>query len=248
MSIAFCAVGCGAVEAGAFNPEAGRGVAILTSSFSIAPDRREAGSAAKTPGYDKSEAVLNVEFGLTDWLATIVRPRFVSTRLAAPLGPSAHGLGATELGLQARILRSGGFVLAAQALARIPGGRRSPLYDRGGGGEARLMAGYGFEIAGSPVFAEAHVAVRRRDGGRQSEALIDTTLGWRPLAPLLLMAQSFTTIETSGPRRASWTKAQATLVWDYSAQWSISLAGFVTVQRRRAPAERGVIVGLWRRF
>lgn len=249
LSIPLCIVGAGEAMAGAFNPDFGRGVAILTTEFASAPPWRETrGRGATASGYRKSESTLHVEIGLADWLAAIVRPRLVATRLDAPLGTSDHGLGASEFGLQARILRSGGFVLAAQALARIPGGRRSPLYDRGGGGEARLMAGHGFDVGGKPAFAEAHVAWRRRDGGRMDEVLVDMTLGWRPLAPLLVMAQTFTTIETSGPRGAAWTRAQATLAYDVTAQWSVSIAGFVTVTRRRAPAARGWVVGLWRRF
>ena len=238
-----------AAQAGAFNPEAGRGLAILTSGFADAPAYRDAsGRLFKAPGYRKFETVLHVEYGLTPWLAAIARPRFVATRLEASPGVSDHGLGASEFGAQAQILRADRFVLAAQALARIPGGKRSPLYDRGGGGEARLMAGASFEIAGRPAFAEAHVAWRRRDGGRMDEMLIDATLGWRPAAPLLVMLQSFTTIETIGPRRAAWTKAQATIAWDVTADWSVSLAGFATVHARRAPRERGVVLGVWRRF
>ncbi len=238
-----------AAQAGAFNPEAGRGLAILTSGFADAPAYRDAsGRLFKAPGYRKFETVLHVEYGLTPWLAFIARPRFVATRLDASPALSDHGLGASEIGAQAQILRADRFVLAAQALARIPGGRRSPLYDRGGGGEARLMAGASFELAGRPAFAEAHVAWRRRDGGRKDEALIDATFGWRPFAPLMLMLQSFTTIETSGPRPANWTKAQASAVWDVNANWSVSLAGFATLHASRAPRERGLILGVWRRF
>lgn len=102
------------------------------------------------------------------------------------------------------------------------------------------MAGASFELAGRPAFAEAHVALRRRDGGRKDEALIDATLGWHPFAPLEPTLQSFTTIETSGPRPASWTKAQASAVWDVNANWSLSLAGFATlhVEPRAARARR----------
>lgn len=241
--------GLAAASAGAFNPDPGRGVAILTSSFADAPAWRDgAGRLFKAPGYGKFEASLHLEIGLTEWLAAIARPRFVATRTDAAPALSDHGPGASEFGAQAQILRSGGFVLAAQALARVPGGARSPLHDRRGGAEARLMAGSGFELAGRPAFAEAHVALRRRDGWRRNETLIDVTIGWRPRAPLLVMLQSFTTIETSGPRPALWTKAQATMVWDLDARWSISLAGFATLHARRAPRERGVALGLWRRF
>ncbi|MBL8589047.1 MAG: hypothetical protein JNK46_11010 [Methylobacteriaceae bacterium] len=236
-------------QAGAFNPSAGKGLAIVTSSFAAAPTYRDgAGRALRAPAYDKFEAVLHLEYGVPDWLAAIARPRIVATRLAAPLTARDSGLGVTELGAQAQLLRSERFVLAAQALARLPGGARSPLHDRAGGGEARLMAGATFDLAGRPGFAEAHVAWRRRDGGRLDEALIETTLGVRPFAPTLVMLQSFTTLELNGARRGRSTKLQASIVYDFSAAWSMSLAAFATAHAQRAPLERGVVIGLWRRF
>lgn len=86
-----------AAQAGAFNPEAGRGLAILTSGFADAPAYRDAsGRLFRAPGYDKFETVLHVEYGLTPWLAVIARPRFVATRLDASPALSDHGLGVSE--------------------------------------------------------------------------------------------------------------------------------------------------------
>lgn len=252
---------CGATaatdaSAGAFNPPAGRGLAIVTASFAGADVFHDgAGRRIRAPAYRKFELQAHLEYGVTDWLAVIARPRLssVTTDHARPI--EANGLGASEIGVQARLWAPGDWSFAAQVLARTPAAPKSGFED-GGGVEARLMSGRRFALFGFPAFAETHVAVRSRKG-RADEALVDTTFGVRVLPTVLVMSQSFVTQSLESPRRA-WRrgaplgsghmKAQLAVVVDIARDWSIGAAVYRTLTARDASMETGASLSAWRRF
>jgi hypothetical protein len=157
-------VASGPAYAGAFNPKAGEGVAIVTATFAGAQLYYDGyGRKMTAPGYSKFETQAHVEYGLTDNIALVARPRFMgfSTDHARPQDKS--GLGASEFGVQIRLWAPGTWSFAVQASARTPAFPHNAFEDRGGF-EARWMTGWGFRVFGLPAFAESHLAIRTRRG------------------------------------------------------------------------------------
>jgi hypothetical protein len=84
----------------------------------------------------------------------------------------------------------------------------------------------------------------------REEFRIDATLGWRPLASILVLAQGFTILAPPRGVIAEMRsfKAQASLVYDFDAVWSAQIGVFATLWGVNAGQEQGVVTGLWRRF
>lgn len=257
-SVGLC-VAANAALAGAFNPQAGEGVAILAASFTDGRDFVDgAGRKWRAPVWRKFETQLHVEYGLTDWLAVVARPRLVSIREDGRKGFRGQGAGASEIGLQARLLRFCDWVVAAQAFARTPaspGGRFAQWEDRGGA-EARLMIGRSFSAFGLPGFLDMQVGARTR-GGRADEIVAEQTLALRPTPAVLVMLQAFATQSLESPRRlaargapggARHLKGQIALVYDIAPKWSVSAAVFRTLLVRDGARETGATLAVWRRF
>ena len=239
----------GGARAGAFNPEEGRGLAIVTSTFSDASTFRDAaGRRPRGAGYDKFELTAYVEYGLTDRFALIAQPRLTTLRPDSR-APQRSGVGASDVGLQAQLFRTGGWALSAQGLMSVPGPGRGPRDDRAGGAVARLSLGTGFDLAGRPGFAEATLGYRWRAGGATDEATLEGKIGWRVAAPLTLVLAALAKAGRDGAgQRPRTLRLEAGAVWDLAPAWSIALAVFATPHARRAGAERGVSASVWRRF
>ncbi|QLP97508.1 MAG: hypothetical protein HZY79_09040 [Rhodoblastus sp.] len=249
----------GPAAAGAFNPAAGEGVAILTAGFSDGRDFVDgAGRKLRAPGYRKFETQAHLEYGVTDWLAALARPRVAAIHEDGRKGFRGVGVGAGEFGVQARLWRAGGWVISAQALGRTPaapGGRFAGWEDRGGV-EARLALGRSFSAFGSPAYLDAQIGVRTR-GGRADELVAEQTFGLRATGTLLALAQIFTTRSLESVRRrtargapegAVRVKAQLGLVYDVTPFWSLGAAAFRTVLVRDGARESGATLSVWRRF
>jgi hypothetical protein len=246
----------GAAWAGAFNPKAGHGVILLTGTFSSASVFYDGyGRKFTTPGYSKFETQAHIEYGVTDWLAAIARPRVVSVVGGGSRPFERTSLGSSEFGAQALLWTPGSWSFAAQILARSPSAPSSSFEDRGGV-EIRWMSGWSFSMFGMPAFGESHLALRTR-GGRTSEAVVDSALGVRPTPKALVMLQTFVVQTLESPRRA-WrrgaplgstsAKSQISLTYDLSPEWSVGAAYFRTIVTRDGAAEAGAALSLWRRF
>ncbi|MBK9082296.1 MAG: hypothetical protein IPL88_09585 [Rhizobiales bacterium] len=249
----WCAAGvlaAGGARAGAFNPEEGRGLAIVTSTFTDASTFRDAaGRRIRGAGCDKFELTAYVEYGLTDRFALIAQPRFSTLRPDSFAAPQRSGLGAADLGVQAQLFRTGGWALSAQGLMSVPGPGRGPRDDRAGGAVARLSLGAGFELAGRPGFAEATAGYRWRAGGATDEASLEAKVGWRIAAPLTLVFAALAKAGRDGAGlRPRTLRVEAGAVWDVAPAWSLALTVFATPHARQAGAERGVSAAVWRRF
>lgn len=258
-SIVLAVAASARAQAGAFNPAAGEGVAILSSNFTDGRDYVDgAGRKWRAPGFRKFEVQARLEYGLNDWLAAIAQPRFVSISEDGRKGFRGAGLGASEFGAQARLLRFGAWVVAAQALARTPAapsGRFAQWEDRGGV-EGRLLVGRSFSIFGAPGYLDIQIGARTR-GGRADELVAEQTLGLRPTPRLLALAQLFAaqTLESArrrtlrgAPQGERRVKAQFGLIYDVTPQWALGVAVFRTVLIREGARETGATLSLWRRF
>jgi hypothetical protein len=260
---------CSPACAGAFNPAAGEGVAIVSTTFTDGRDYVDgAGRKWRAPRFSKFETQAHVEYGVTDWLAAIARPRFASIHEDGRKGFRGEGfrgegfrgegVGASEFGAQARLFGNGAWVAAAQALARTPaspGGRFSTWEDRGGV-EGRLLVGRSFAAFGVPGYLDMEVGVRTR-GGRADEVVAEQTIGLRPTPALLVTLQTFSTqtiesqkrrLARGAPQGERRLKAQIGLVYDFASKWSIGAALSRTVYVRDGARETGATFSLWRRF
>lgn len=112
------------------------------------------------------------------------------------------------------------------------------------------MAGGNFVVAGMEGFAEAQGGYRFYAENQPGEWRIDLTSGVRPLSGLLMMLQCFTSIANGAGQfgHVSWTKLQPSLVYDIAPQWSVQIAGFLTVAGINAGRELGPAAGVWYRF
>jgi hypothetical protein len=247
------------VQAGAFNPAAGEGVAILTTRFTDGRDFIDgAGRRWRAPRWRKFETQLHVEYGVTDWLAAIARPRVVSIHEDGRKGFRGGGIGASEIGLQARLWRTGDWAFAARVMARLPaspGGRFATWEDRGGV-ELSFALGRSFTLFGMAGFVDMEVGARTR-GGRADEAIASQTVGIRPTEKLLVMIQSFSTQSVESPRRRALRGApmgewritsQIGLVYEFAPKWSLGVAAHRTFLVRDGAQESGGSVSLQRRF
>lgn len=248
--------GAAPARAGAFNPEAGHGVVIVTSTFTDGRGYVDGrGHAWRAPGYSKFELQAHVEIGVTDWLALLARPRFMNATSDAARGFDKMGLGSSEFGLQARLFRLGSWTFAAQALARSPSWPNNAFEDRGGL-EGRLLIGYAFNLFGRSGYLDLEYGVRTRKG-RADEFVWEETLGLRVAPKFLVLAQMFGQQSLESPKRMAargaplgsrMIKAQLGIVADLDAQWSIGASVFRSILVREGSSETGASLSAWRKF
>ncbi len=107
---------------------------------------------------------------------------------------------AAELGGGARValLRSEGFILTAQANAARSMERGVPALERSywprAEVDARMLAGYNFQLGALPAFVEAQAGYRWRNGRHADDVRADVTIGVRAHERLQILLQSFNAI------------------------------------------------------
>ncbi len=160
-------------------------------------------------------------------------------------------------GARIALWRNDNAVVSLQAAAMTGLERSMPALPRRFGArheaDLRLLAGHGFEIGGVSAFVEAQAGYRWRSTRRGDEVRIDLTLGVRPMPRLLLLLQSLNSVAVQGegaaPRsRPRQHKLQASAVFDLTETWSVQAGVFASVAGRDSLSERGVHLGLWRKF
>ena len=156
-----------------------------------------AGSAS-TPRYDKDEAQLLVEYGLTDRLTAIVNPGLQHIDIAAPTDAQRTGLGYTEFGARYGFYEDQNWVLSGQATLRLPGttdtSNPAAIGYTDVEADFRALLGHNFMLGDMPAFFDLEAAQRERSGGLPSEFRADATFGVKVLPQWLLLAQSFNVI------------------------------------------------------
>jgi hypothetical protein len=251
------AVAAGSALAGAWTPDQGHGEAIVTTFFEQASQSYDqAGRLIPTPLYRSAQGTAYVAYGVTDWLAAIVRPGVQSSSLGPPANQSYTGLGDSEVAAQARLWRDDATVISVLAGARAPttggatnrslAGPNQPEYD------ARLMLGHNLEIGGLSGFADFSAGYRLAGGTAPNEGHFDATLGLYATPRLLVLAQSFNAISgaSNNPNTPQWAqaKAQFSLVYRLSEEWRMQGGGFFTLAGENAYRENGLLLALWRKF
>ncbi|WP_453962917.1 hypothetical protein [Amorphus suaedae] len=233
--------------AGAWTPERGDGVVIVTGTFSGAAKGFDAdGRLEPLPEYRKFELSAHVEYGVTDWLTGVLHS-------AARLETQDANLTTTAvdgIGLRARVARSDRMVVSAELNGYTPGLDRNGLWVESEPAtlEARALLGYAFEVRDLPAFVDVQGAYRFSEGGQDDEIHIDVTLGLKPTPRWLLMAQSFTTLSAGKASDYRYQKLQASALCWLTAHHGLQAGVSGTVDGVAALQERTVFAAIWYRF
>lgn len=269
---------CAGARAGAWLYPEGKGQLILTSSFADARNAYDAsGRLVRTPSYRKFEARAYLEHGLTEWLTFVGEGsamRFEGAPSAAPLadldlliaqakaglpitpapkpgGAQYQGLGLGAAGLRMKLFEYGPYIFSAEASLRGASAQARRFLDMRDPTQvdARLLMGRSFSLFGFPGFLDAQLGYRSR-GQNGDEIRFDLTAGVRPVASLMLLAQSFSAVAPRGGAvsRIAAQKFQLSAVYDLTPALSLQLGGVASPGGINAPAERGVISAVWWRY
>lgn len=254
-----------AVMAGAWTLEPGTGQVIVTLESKLATQEFDGqGERVSRSRYAKTELSAYAEYGLAEGLTVLFSPRLEDVNDSSKWGGARTGLGYTELGARARFVRFEaekpgvwqGSVVSMQGSVRIPGSvdDNDPLLVGNNVFEVdgRLLFGTSFMLGPWSSFVNAEAGYRWRDGDPPSELRGDLTFGVRPRPDWLALAQVFqvTTVGggSGGFRAGSYTRVQFSVVHDLDARWSVQVGANSVVAGRRALAENGVMLAVWRRF
>jgi hypothetical protein len=254
---AVAAFGVGPASAGAWTPEQGHGEIIVTTFFEQASVAyNQSGRITPTSLYRSGQATAFVAYGVTDWLAAIIRPGVQSSSLGSPANQNYTGLGDSEIAAQARVWRDDSTVISVLAGVRAPTtggatnswlqGPNRPEYD------LRLLLGHNLTLAGLSGFLDFSAGYRFVGGTAPNEGHFDASFGLYATPDLLVLAQSFNTISgaSGSPSTPQWAqaKAQFSLVYRLSGEWRVQGGGFVTLAGQSAYRENGLLLALWRNF
>ncbi|MBC7670672.1 MAG: hypothetical protein H7236_19915, partial [Gemmatimonadaceae bacterium] len=160
------------------------------------------------------------------------------------------GRGPIVLGLRYAVVRTDRSVVSLYLGAAKGGVGRNAGYAAPGRGdtalEARLLAGTSRDWRGRHVFGDLQVA-RLKRSGLADETRLDATLGLRPAKSWLLLAQTYAGKADSRPIGSRWIKSELSVVRDLG-DWSVQAGWRQTLAGRETPADRGVVLAVWRRF
>lgn len=237
-----------AAWAGAWPMKDGEGLAILKyenqkADTGFDPDGVE---VAMDPRRDRTLS-LHTEYGLTDRLTLQVKAALTEGHDSFV---DYRGRGPVELGLRYALLRTDRSVASLYLGAAKDGVGRNAGYAAPGQGdtdlEARFLVGTSRQWRGASVFGEVQVA-RLKRSGLADETRADVTLGVRPRPRWLVLAQAYAGRAESSPVRSRWSKSEISVVRDLGA-WSLQAGWRQAVAGREAPADRGPVLAVWRRF
>lgn len=196
------------------------------------------------------------EYGLTPWLSLVAAPT-LSHEHDAPATNAVTGSDSSAFGARLQLYGAPGQVIAVQGLIQPPigaGSMTTQLADGGArslAGDLRLMLGQAFDLFGKPAFVDIEPGARVRADPFPTEARLDIALGVRPVPKLLLLLQDFNSFAPPAGaliERTSYSKLQASVVYDLSRVWSVQLGAFRTIAGRNIVRETGPLAALWYRF
>ncbi len=247
-----------AAGAGAWLQPAGEGRILFTPSVTFSKARfDQTGQPRRADRFTQQDSPIVLEYGYTSDLTLILFSRSRTDGTSVPGG--VNFAYAAELGGGARValLRAEGFTLSAQGTIGRSMERGLPALDRSYWprveADARLLAGYSFNIGPLPAFVEAQVGYRWRNGRHADEVRADFAIGMRPHERLQILLQSFNAVAVqrlagTDARRAREHKLQLSAVFDVTQTWSVQAGVFATVAGRNALRGQGVVLGVWRKF
>ncbi len=242
--------------AGAFLLPEGQGQFIAGVGYTEGSRRFDpSGHVVAAPAVGKAEASGYLEYGLTSWLSLVAAPT-----LAHETGVAANtvtGSDSSAFGARLQLLGGAGGVLAVQALVQPPLGAGGAAAQVAAGGarslavDLRVLGGRSFTLFGWAAFADVEPGVRLYADPLPDEARLDLAFGLRPVARLLVLLQDFNSLAPrAGPfiPSTSYSKGQASLVYDFSARWSGQVGVIRTIAGRNALRETGPLFAVWYRF
>ena len=154
-----------AASAGAWTLPEGTGQWLASLTAATSTSYFDGGGLASTPRYDKDEAQLLIEYGLTDRLTAIVDPGLQHIDIAAPIDAQRTGLGYTEFGARYGFFEDQSWVLSGQATLRVPGttdtSNPAAIGYTDVEADFRALLGHNFKIGDMPAFFDLEVAAAR---------------------------------------------------------------------------------------
>lgn len=264
-------------RAGAWLYPEGHGQLILTTAFADARGAFDAsGRLAQTPSYRKFEDRFYLEHGMTDWLTFVAEGSAMSfhgggesarlTQLEAliaqakgglPLilpaekGIKFQGLGLGAAGARLQLYADADYVVSAETSLRAASSAARCFLDMRGPTQfdARLLMGRSVSLFGFTGFLDAQIGYRTR-GQNGDEIRFDLTAGLRPLDRLMLMAQSFSALAPRGGLSTFMAaqKFQLSAVYEATPAISLQIGAVTALNGVNAPAEHGLIGGVWWRY
>lgn len=266
-----------AARAGAWLYPEGHGQLILTTAFAEARGAFDAsGRLVNTPSYRKFEDRFYLEHGVTDWLSFVAEGGAMSFRgggesarltqlnaliaeakgglpliLPAETGTKYQGLGLGAAGARLQLFAYAEYVFSVETSLRAASSAARCFLDMRGPVQldARLLMGRSLSLFGFTGFLDAQIGYRSR-GQNGDEIRLDLTAGFRPIDRLMLMAQSFSAIAPRGGLSTvvAAQKFQLSAVYELTPAISAQIGAVTALSGVNAPAERGLIGGVWWRY
>lgn len=231
----------GGVFADAFFEKPGGGKVIAGGLLEVG------GGPAPITNYRKFGLSKHAEYGLNHSTTLLAR-----TESGAPWMGEPGAQGAVSIGVRRLLFDAGAMRVAAQALAGVGagldrlsnGGRRAGLAL-----DARLAALTTFDAGHAPAFFIVSAGVRAAEGDVIS-GRFEATLGVRPFASILLLAQMFGHLDEASPRgpRVATLRAQLSVISDLTPEWSVQAGVFAGLPNRMGRREQGLLTAVIRRF
>lgn len=246
----------GAAWAGAWTLPEGTGQWLATVAASSATSAFDDSGLYSIPRYNKLDADILMEYGVTDRLTLMLQGGLQHIDIAAPVDASRTGLDYTQLGARYQLFQADGWVLSGQAVIQIPGtsdtSNPAAIGYTDFEGDFRALLGKSFTLGAMPAFVDFEVAQRQRGDGAPNEFRADGTLGVQVLPRWLILAQSFNVL-SEGARSPvfgsyDYEKFQLSAVYALTPTWSLQGGGFTTYAGRNAIQENGLILGVWNKF
>lgn len=205
------------------------------------------GSLVDLERREDQSASIFIEHGVTDRLTLQAKGGLTRGRDSFD---RYEGRGPLEAGLRYAVLKRPRTVAAVYlGAAEVGVGRNAQYAPPGQGGvdlEARLLLGRSVMTQRGEVFSDLQVA-RLWRSGLADETRLDATLGFRPSAQWLVLAQTYTGQADSRPVKSRWAKVELSVVRDFGA-WSGQVGWRESVAGRAIAKDRGAVLGLWRMF
>jgi protein XagA len=245
-------------RAGAWLQDEGR-TQIIFANTATASSRRfsHSGRILRSDRFSKQETAISVERGWSDQVTLLAGVRAQLQTFPVDGVTSHFASGAASSGARIKLWSDGGTIVSVQGTLLGSGERSLPgqlrRMDAPVEADLRFNLGHGFALGSWQAFAEVQTAYRWRGGGNRDELRFDTTFGVRPVPPLLLMMQSFSSLSTAGRGRVGegrprQHKLQPSIVYDLSERWSLQVSTFASIKGRDSIREQGGQVALWRRL
>jgi hypothetical protein len=246
-----------AAWAGAWTLPQGTGQWLASLTAATSTTYFDGNGLASTPRYNKVEAAILMEYGVTDRLTAIVDPGLQHIDIGAPTSAERTGLGYTEFGARYGIVQDPTWVLSGQATLRVPGTTDTSNPAAVGytdvEADLRALLGHNFKIGDMPAFFDVEVAERVRTAGLPSEFRADVTFGVKVLPQWLLLVQNFNVISEGAGNPVNggsynYEKLQLSAVYEVTPTWSLQGGGYTTFAGLNALQENGLIFGVWHQF